>query len=154
MSTATYPDEPTEFLTALSSIMPAGTTVDPANVYVERGLRELDGGWPCLILQCPETEHAVEAITLVYRATFHVQCHYLDRWESSTRSFEQLLADAKTACYQMLRNVRAQPTLDYVGTEATPSARVRVAAPVEVEGLGFPVVVGQIELDIRGPMFR
>lgn len=147
-----HPDEPTEFEAALQTILPVGTTV--ASTYVEKGVDTVNGSWPALVIQCPKTDHDVVAIGPTYRATFHVKATYLDRWESSTRTFEQITADAKTAVFQMLRNVRATPTLGFIGTEATPQSSVEIAeGPVQVEGLGFPLVAAIIDIEILGPYF-
>ena len=99
----------------LKILLPAGTTVAPQSVYLRQGITPQTALWPALMLSIPLADD--EQVTLGgagYGAfqTTHV-CHvlYLDRWESGSRSYEQIMADANDQVTQMLMNIRSNPAL-------------------------------------------
>lgn len=156
MSNPVNAGDPAEYLATLATIMPAGTPV--ATVVIQKGLDTEAGAWPALILNCPHTRQKRTVIgppgVAAYQATFEVHGMYLDRWEVSSRTLEQILADANTALQQMARNVQAQCTLGFDSVIADEDIDVRVDGPVSDPGLGFLMVTGQIVIKVVGPVYR
>lgn len=160
MTALLFPDDPTEFMAAMIPIMVAGTTVSAANCVVEKGLDTATQSFPAMILNCPDADELLMTIAGVYQSTYPVQCVYIDKWESSARSFETCLADAKTAIYRMKRNIRATPdlglTLAGSGQICTANEHMHVHVDQSTQdiGLGFPVITALLTVEVKSPWYR
>lgn len=154
MSNPVNPADPAEYLTVLATILPAGTPVQ--TVVIQKGLDTETAAFPALILNAPKVRRERKSIGAggaVRQATFTIHGMYLDRWESSTRTLEQILADADTALHQMADNVERNPTLGYDSVQAGDEIDVDVDGPVQDPGLGFPLVTGSIVISIKSPYY-
>ncbi len=137
-------------MTALATILPAGTTI--AQTVVEKGINAVSGPYPALIVNCPHTDRARVAVR-AKKETHQVHVLYLDRWEDSTRTLEQILTDTRTAITQMVANVDANPTLKIAGVAnciiAGDKMSVSVDGPVRDDALGFPLITAELVIEVE-----
>lgn len=160
MTALVNPDDPTEYMLAMVPIMAAGTTVATSSMVVEKGLNTETQPFPAMIINCPSSVEVIVAIAGLYQSTYSVKCAYMDRWENSARTLEQCLADAKTALYQMKRNIRATPDLGLTQNgsgqicQANNHMEIHVDQATQDIGLGFPVVTGLLTVEILSPYYR
>jgi hypothetical protein len=146
-----FPSQPGEFLAALATIMPVGTPV--VDVLIQKGLSSLAGTFPVLILNCPLTEWTRKA-NHAKQNIFTIHGLYLDRWETDTRTFEQILADMSTALGTMGDNVNANYTLNMGPTvTAGEKGSIRINGPVDTRDIGVPLVSGEITIQVKGPWY-
>ncbi|HXT34777.1 MAG TPA: hypothetical protein VN837_04290 [Chloroflexota bacterium] len=147
-------DDPTEYMVAMAAIMIVGTAVGAGSVFIEKGVESTTAQFPAVILTCPRTTIDDMTISPAYQANFSIQVAYLDRWESSARTLEQCLADAKTALYQMARNIRATPDLGFnLTVQASLHQEIRVNQVTTDLGLGFPLVTGTLINPVKSQYF-
>jgi hypothetical protein len=139
-------------MVALQTILPTSTTI--ATAVVQKGLDTAVATFPAIIINCPTARQDVRTIGAgtPTQWTHHIHVLYLDRWESSSRDLEGVMVDADTALDQMVSNARANPTLL---TSSTPHCAAlgviekKLDGPVHDEGLGFPLVSGQLVLEVK-----
>ena len=141
-------------LTALSTVLPAGTAVQAT--VIDSELELMGGAFPALILSCPTTREE-RAGTGVKKETHQVHVQYLDRWESSSRTLAQLTADARTALEQMKANVRANKTLTVTGTPyallAGDTMETEIQGPLTEKDLPFPMFAASLALEVQDLWF-
>lgn len=150
MANPVNPSHPGEFLAALATIMPVGTPI--AAVLIQKGLGSLLDAFPVLILNCPRTQIERKA-NHGKRAIFTVHGLYLDRWETGTRTFEQILADMSEALHTAADNINANPTLGLGPTIAGEMIDINVDSPVDTREMGVPMVAGEITINVRSPWY-
>jgi hypothetical protein len=118
-------------LQALAAILPAGTHVDSSSVYIEKGLAALGGGFPALILTIPDDERLQVAFPSTYGWTHQVAALYLERWETSARTYEQVMAQIRADLDLMCQNVADNPTLHATVTAPDGTVLTDVANAIE-----------------------
>jgi hypothetical protein len=154
MGEALHPDQPDEFMQALGPIMIAGTTVGAGSWFVEKGFSAVNAEFPVLILKCPITRQTSVTLGGGYQSVFDIRGQYLDRYEDTTRTLEEAIADLRTALYKMARNIRLIPDLGFDGkVQAMNNIRILVSSATQDIGLGFPLIPGEIQIEVQGPWF-
>ncbi len=109
-------------LQALAAVLPTNTRVKTDDVHIEKGLAVLGGGFPALVLTIPDDERLQTAFPSTYGWTHQVAALYLERWETSTRTYEQLMHDIRADLNVMCQNVADNPQLH--ATVTTPNGTV------------------------------
>ncbi len=137
-------------LTAMASVLP---TAAIQQTLVEAALDTLSGATPALILFCPETVEEKHA-TGKRREIHTVVALYLDRWDSNTRTAQELAADARANLGGMKANLRANRTLTVSGTDHALSAgehiktqRLGILEDVEGQRLPFPMYAAVLTIE-------
>jgi|GEM_PF-6150273 hypothetical protein len=140
-------------LTALKTILPVGTPVASASVFIEAGPDANTATWPVLLLEIPLEKRKRTAIR-AKASCMTVVALYLDRWESGPggRTVEQIKADARAALTQMVANLDANPQLLVAGTAncniAGDEIDVRIDGVIKDQLLGFPVIQGSLTIKV------
>lgn len=149
-------------MAALAAILPAGTPIDPASVYIEEGIDVTTGSFPALILTIPDDERVEETLggtgSNGWRHT--VACMVIDRWETSSRTYEQLMQDTRAVLNTMVQNVSGNRSLSVTGVPNTQDGdnaiyagqriRRRIHAPNMTSDFGFPVINAYLLIDVWG----
>ena len=150
MSNPINPGHPGEYLTALQTIMPTGTPI--AEVLIQKGISGVTQVFPVLILNCPQV-HRIRKANHAKQAIFTIHGLYLDRWETDTRTYEQILTDMQEALCTCADNVDSNPTLNLGPTIAGETIDIRIDSPVDTSQLGVPLVAGELVIEVRGTWY-
>ena len=135
----------TTIMSACQTILPASSAIQ--QTLIEAGIDVLSGAFPALILTCPKTREKRFGAGLK-QETHTIHCQYLDRWETSTRSTGQLVADCRVALEQMKANLRASHTLAGNAIRSGESIDTDVQGPIGDPGIGFPLFAASVQFDV------
>jgi hypothetical protein len=140
-------------MSALAAILPVNTKVAvPDSVHIQKGLAAVAGAdsWPVLILHAPHRQRS--RITLgpqgAYGWVHDIMALYLEKWESSTRPYEEILAgvdaDLQTMCDNLSLNPNLVITSTQYGRDGADDLQVWLDGRVDYKELGFPCIQGRL----------
>jgi hypothetical protein len=134
-------------LEALATVLPAGTTIVSQSVFIRQGIGPDTASWPALTLNIPVSDDDEFVLGPTYQTVHTCHALYLDRWESGTRTYEQIMADAAAQLTIMRNNLRGNPTLTVNGTPHCWEIRRvqrRMVGPLDKGQLGFPAIQAEM----------
>lgn len=140
-------------MTALSTVLIKDTNIQ--TVGIDKGLIITTVPLPALVLSVPQDRRIQQAFGAIHGWMHQVAAVYHDSWITSSRTYEQLMADTRATLNLMCQNLGENPCLTIDGTnnaiEGGMEIDRRIDGPVDkTKEYGFWLLSAYLVITIRG----